>query len=198
MRVLFSILLFTISGFSLSAQFSQSNAVYLSTEANVGNYFGIDINLNYVIRENFSIRAGYMGNIRKPKSQPADYSSGFIGVFALGLANPWDALETFQLSAGKVLILNSKRTIRSNLSIGLGYSIVREATNWRKLEDHYLDENYHWDYQRSHVVSLVINPKFEFPVSQVYGLTVSPMVVINSKSTYFGIGLGQMLGLLRS
>lgn len=135
MRGLFIILTCTFSALSLSAQFSHHNAIYLSTEPNVGNYFGSDINLKYVLNESLSLRAGYNGNIRKLRSQPPDYSSGLAGLFAFELSNPWDGFETIQFSVGKIINLEKNRMIRMNMSIGLGYSNIRNVTNWKKRKD---------------------------------------------------------------
>lgn len=79
------ILLFLIKVTIVNAQFKEKNALYTSGEINIGNYVGIDINLNYVYKNNYSFKIGYTGNIRKPKSQPEDYSSGLTGVVLLEL-----------------------------------------------------------------------------------------------------------------
>ena len=44
---------------------------------------------------------------------------------------------------------------------------------------------------------MILNPKIEFPFSRFYGLTLSPLFQINKDRTYIGIGVGQMIGLLR-
>ncbi|HSP84008.1 MAG TPA: hypothetical protein VLN72_09800, partial [Gillisia sp.] len=61
----------------------------------------------------------------------------------------------------------------------------------------FLDENYSYEYHKYHTVSLIINPKIEFPITRIYGLTLSPMILINKDRTYMGIGVGHMIGLLR-
>ena len=62
----------------------------------------------------------------------------------------------------------------------------------------FLTENYTWIYNKYNTVNLIINPKIEFPFTRYFGLTISPMLQINKDRTYFGIGIGQMIGLLRS
>lgn len=188
-----------ITGINLArAQEEQKHSFYFSEELGYGNYLGIDLNINYLYLEKYSFKMGYSGNLRQPKSQPYNYSPGFFGVLFMGLANPFDQLENYQLAAGRIYDLNKKGTIRMNLSLGIGYTTIREPGNWQSTGSHLLQENYTWDYEKYHTLSLIINPKIEFPLSRFYGLTVSPMVQLSKDRIYFGIGLGQIIGLLRS
>ena len=171
--------------------------MYTSGELNFGNYIGIDLNLNYVYKEKYSFKIGYTGNIRKPKSQPDDYSSGLIGILLFGAANPYDQLENYQIGVGKIYKLNPSGTIRVNISLGLGYTIINEPENWIKITNGFLAENYIWNYNKYQTFSLLLYPKIEFPLSRFYGLTLSPLLQINKDRTYIGMGIGHMIGLLR-
>jgi len=197
MKQLIVILLFTNSYYTVHAQFTNNNAIYSTGELNIGNYVGVDLSLNYVYKETYSFKFAYSGNIRKPKSRPQDYTSGLTGLFLFGLANPHDQLENYQLAVGKIYRLNVKGTIRANISAGIGYTIIREPKNWQQIDGSSLGENYTWEYDNYNTVSLILNPKIEFPFSRYYGLTISPMLQINKDRTYLGIGFGQMIGLLR-
>lgn len=197
MKRIITLLLFFSSIHFVHAQFDENNFIYSTGELNLGNYIGIDLNLNYILKEKYSFKLGYTGNIRSPDSQPKDYSSGLSGVLFYGLANPYDQFQNYQIGFGKVYNMNESGTIRANLSFGLGYAIMREPGNWKKLDSGFIVENYSWDYKKHNTVSLILNPKIEFPFTRFYGLTLSPMVQINKDRTYFGIGIGQMTGLLR-
>lgn len=185
-----------------SAQFAEKHAIYFSGEVGGGNYFNIDLDLNYVFKENYSLQIGLTGNFRKAVSKPDDYFGGLIKtVFFLGLAGPKDQMETYHISLGKIVNLNKSRTIRANLLFGVGHTTITEPENWKKVEGGIIDEmvtdNYTWDYEKRNGVSFIINPKIEFPVTRYWGLTVSPMVQINKDRTYYGIGVGKMIGLLK-
>ncbi|QCE40978.1 hypothetical protein [Psychroserpens sp. NJDZ02] len=184
---------------SAKSQFFKNNVIYTTGELNLGNYIGVDLNLNYVTDHNYSLKIGYTGNIRKPKSQPENYSSGVSGVFALGFNDPYDQIENYQIGIGKIYNLNPSGTIRANVSLGLGYTIVTTPQNWQENNDRFFTKNYTWDYNKQNTVSLVINPKIEFPLTRFYGLTLSPMIILNKHSSYFGIGIGivHMIGALR-
>ncbi len=197
------ILLFFFVGANIAnAQFAENNAIYLSGEIGGGNYFNSDLNLNYVYKENFSFKLGYSQNLRKAVSRPDDYFSGLVkSVFMFGFANPKDQLETYNICFGKIVNLNKSRNIRANFMFGAGYTTITEPENWKKVEGNIIDglitDNYTWDEGKHHGISFIINPKIEFPLTRFWGLTVSPMIQINKDRTYFGIGIGSMLGLLR-
>ena len=114
------------------------------------------------------------------------------------LDSPYDQFENYQIGLGKIYDLNENGTIRINLSIGIGYTTIREPENWQTNYNVLLSDNYTWNYKKRNTVSLIINPKIEFPFTKFYGLTISPMVQLNTDRIYYGIGIGQMIGLLKT
>ena len=106
-------------------------------------------------------------------------------------------MQNFQASFGRVFYLNEKQTVRANISIGLGYTIITEPESWKKISPAFFVGNYNYEYKSHSAVSLIVNPKFEFPLTRFYGLTLSPMLQINKDRAYYGIGIGQMLGRLK-
>lgn len=85
-----------------------------------------------------------------------------------------------------------------NLSLGLAYTILQEPENSKGTGDNFLFPTYSYTYNELYTASMLINPKIEFPFTRIYGLTISPMVQLNPIRTYYGIGIGQMIGLVRS
>ena len=202
MKKVLLLLVFVLLVNMASAQSQKNkNAFYATGAFNLGNYYGVDINLNYVLKDKYTFKVGYTGNLRVAKSKPEDYLGGLEGVFLLlGTKDPFDQIINYRFDIGRIYKLNESGTIRLNASIGLGYATVREPANWKKrstLASGFLDRNYSWKYQDNHSFSLIINPKIEFPITDVWGITISPMVQINKYRTYFGIGVGTMLGFLK-
>ena len=181
-----------------NAQFAKNNALYATGELNMGNYYGTDLNLNYVLNEKYSFILGYTGNLRKPKTLPEDFSTGVTGILVWGLNHPMDNFENYGASVGRIYKLNQSGTIRVNLSLGIGYSILTEPENWEKINNNFvhLQKNYSYDNVEHKAVSLIVNPKIEFPITRFFGFTISPMLQINKERTYFGIGIGTMIGLM--
>lgn len=184
----------------ITAQDNEENSYYVSTELNLGNYYGLDVNYNYVFQNKYSLQLGFTGNVRKPVTQPENYTSGLNGFFSAGIDTPHDHLLTYKINFGRMYNLNEKGTIRANLLLGVGYSIIKEPENWQYVPSGtiiILSENYTYSYRKYSTMSLIINPKIEFPVTKHFGLSLSPMAQINKDRTYFGIGLGTMIGKLR-
>jgi hypothetical protein len=194
--LLLFLLIFSLN--TVKAQFSKDHAIYYSDGLNIGNYVGLDFNLNYVYKEKYSVKLGYIYNTRKPKSQPDDYSSGLANALLFGATNPHDKMKNYQLALGKIYKLNESGSIRINLSIGLGYTLINEPEDRQKIESGFVAENYTWNYEKQNTFSLIINLKVEFPFTTIYGLSISPIVQLNKHRSYFGIGVGQMIGVLRS
>ena len=114
-------------------------------------------------------------------------------------AGPRDYFNSFQIgfgklyNIGKIENLDENGIVRANISFGLGITTLKERVNWRLNNNSY----YISDGKRYSTISLIINPKIEFPFKKFLGLTISPMIQINKYRTYFGIGIGQMIGLVR-
>ena len=144
-----------------NAQFAKNNALYATGELNMGNYYGTDLNLNYVLNEKYSFKLGYTGNLRKPKTLPEDFSTGVTGILVWGLNHPMDNFENYGASVGRIYKLNQSGTIRVNLSLGIGYSILTEPENWEKINNNFvhLQKNYSYDNVEHKAVSLIVNPK---------------------------------------
>lgn len=181
------------------AQNDAKHLFYLSGELNLGNYVGLDFGLNYVLNETYAFKLGFTGNIREPVSEPEDYLSGLVSVLSFGTTNPYDHFLTTRADFGRMINLNQKKTIRLNLAVGLGYTIIKEPINWqlRVFEGISFDSNYTFDYNSYGTLSLIINPKIEFPISHIFGFSISPMLQINKDRTYIGIGIGSIVGKLK-
>ncbi|WP_289054351.1 hypothetical protein [Carboxylicivirga marina] len=175
-----------------------SHKIYLTGELNAGSYFGVNLNLNYLINEKYTFQFGYYEYWRETKSKPGDYSQGLTGIFSMGFYDIYDEMHIYQLLIGKISELNKSGTIRLNVSGGVGYTVIKEPTNWRKIESFInISENYTYDYEKHGTVSFAFNPKIEFPISHHFGFSLSPMLQINPERIYAGFGFGVMVGLLR-
>lgn len=192
------LVLFSVS--FVKAQDNTEEYYYLTSELNLGNYYGVDLNLNYIIQNKYALKVGVSANIRDPKSQPDNYSSGLSGIINIFGNRPYDHFTNYKIEVGRLYSLNKKGTIRANLALGLGYTILKEPENWQYIESNSwinFAENYSYSYRKHSTISLVITPKIEFPISKYFGFTLSPQLQINKDRTYVGIGIGTMLGKLK-
>ena len=183
---------------SVQAQSSEDNALYLSGEFQVGNYFGLEGGINYIHRGRTSFKLAYSGLIREPRSQPEDFNAGLIGASLLGLADPFDELGQLQLTIGRIYPLNISGSLRLNFNVGIGITSIREPSDWQRIQSGGFGTNYEWDYNQYKTLSLIINPKLEIPFTNIVGISVSPILQINKDRVYIGIGIGSIIGALRS
>ena len=229
MRQIISLFMLFLCINMASAQSEEKkHAFYVTGDLNLGNYFGGDLNLNYVLKEKYTFKIGYTANMRTAKSRPEDFQGSafsalsilplydlevpFSTLFLLAGTGPYDHIENYRFDVGRIYKLNKRGTVRINAAVGLGYATVTEPVNWKKEKGNWVNnplllpliffsglfyENYSWDYKEKSSISLIINPKIEFAFTRIGGLTISPMVQVNRYRTYFGIGMGMMLGVLR-
>lgn len=181
----------------IHAQSPETNQIYFTGAITAGNYYGIDIHANYLLKGKYAFKAGYSGHLRAPEAAPYDYSSGLIGALSFGFNIPYDKLGNYHVMAGRIYNFNRKGTIRVNLSVGVGLVAIKEPTNWQRADRGMIFKNYTYDYNKYHTMGFIVNPKIEFPFTRYYGLTISPMLQVNKDGRYIGIGIGQMLGTLR-
>jgi len=150
---------FSLSIQFMNAQYKESTKFYVSTELNIGNYSGLELDVNFVTKKQNTVKIGFLNLLRGTQDDEFHF----------------DLYQSFQICFGKMYELNPKETLRANISIGLGSTLVNA--------------------ERS--VSLIINPKIEFPFTRFFGLTFSPMLQLNKYSSYYGIGIGCVIGALR-
>jgi hypothetical protein len=91
------IAIFSIQFINAQNNEKEGNTYYLSSEINLGNYYGLDFNFNYIFKNKYSLKLGFSGNIREPKTQPIDYSAGLNGLFSLGTENPYDYFLNYKV-----------------------------------------------------------------------------------------------------
>ena len=192
--VFFGILLFA----NTQNSYAQKRILtYLSTEVDLGNYIGVSMNLNYTLKGSYSFKVGVVGNIRSARNEPADYALGLITIATFGLGRPMETVGSVNVAAGKIYYLNQAESIRLNAAVGIGFTEIQTIENWQKNPNSFLGENYTYDKVKKNTVSLIINPKVELTLGKVFGFSVSPMAVLNSKSNYYGVGLGYIIGRVK-
>ena len=175
MRFISILIVLIIIHFSAQAQEEHDYELFASTEFTIGNYYGLDLGLNFAIDNSYAFRLAYSGHVRRAKARPNDYEPGALNWLALGLLDPHDHIHNYQLVAGKLIPFKSNDEIRLNLSGGFGYTIISEPVNWELSLNGGLAGNYSFEYEKKPGVSLIVNPKIEFLFDGLAGLTVSTM-----------------------
>lgn len=204
----FSILVFIFFAGLLDTARAQTKAMtglYGSGHIAVGNYRGLDLNLNYIYKDKYAFQIGVSYNHRRAESMPSNYRAGLV-LFDLPFFynGPIDVFSNIQFTGGKIFQLRENPYVRITLAAGLALTTLGGPQNWRKSTggggfggDFGLRASHRYDYHSYQTLSIVINPKIEFPFSRFYGLSVSPQLVVNKDRTLVSIGVGHMIGFLR-
>lgn len=187
---------FLFLGFVVNAQENQqkkSNNLYLSDSFDIGgDFLGIGLDLNFIYHEETSFTLGVFGNLSLTKNYPSDIdnsdSFGFSGI---------DGSGHFYVMVGKMMKVNNFSRIRFNLSAGLARSLGDVHENFVRGQK--TDDGYYYDYDLNsyQTVSLILNPKIEFPLFSLIGIQISPKIILNKHRSFYGVGFGIMLGKLR-
>ena len=159
----------------------QSNLglVYVTGAIEVGNYIGLNADLNYIYKENISFSLGRMGNWYTDENYPEDEPSS--GCF---LCDIGDSSNVY-LTVGKIIKIKDIYNLRFNLAGGLAISKYYDSESYEKATSKNGVESH---------VGLVINPKMEVLFSRWIGVQISPKVILNTRQSFYGLGLGLMLG----
>ena len=97
---------------------------------------------------------------------------------------PDENLENFHLMIGRVFKLSPKNNIRVVIQGGPGVSAIREPVFTTINNNETVFSDYHIGFRKRQQVSLILNPKIEFPVTCVLGFSVGPMLIVNDERTF--------------
>jgi hypothetical protein len=198
MRIRYSLLILIVFS-SLTAAFSQDNFVeriYISSEFQLGTHFGLNGNFVYRLNNQYSLQAGVLLVHKRAAQRPDDYLSGLFEHLTLGSTGAFDSLTSYYLQLGRYIPLGRSDKIRLNLSAGLALTTINTSVNFVRRDTFLFSTNYTWDNVDSNTMSIILNPRVEFLLTEYFGLQVSPLAVINNQSSYYGLGIGFVVGNL--
>lgn len=199
-KILFLFVVFSFLFQTGNSQFLKNDYFFISGELGVGNYFGADLNLNIVFKQNISLSTGYSSYVRSAKTKPDDYYVGDLAVLMFyTIPGPKDKITSYQIFVGKVLNFKTKKKIRLNPSVGIGYSEISYPTQWEYKPTSSLSSNYTYKQKSTRDFSLIIKPKFEILLTRLFGFSVSPTFILGNKdNVYLGINAGIIFGKMRN
>jgi len=184
-----------------NAQILKKNSFYLDAGATVGNYIGGDLSTNYIYNQKISFQLSYSHFERKDPSRPDDFTGGLSSIASLGKSTPKDKLKSFSILGGYILPYKGSDKGRWNLRAGLAYSEYKEAFDYHiingSVEEEFLIGNYSYKNRYSEMVSLVLKPELEIAFSKYVGMGLAAFIVLNEKTTVFGLGINLKLGAVK-
>ncbi|WP_321376259.1 hypothetical protein [uncultured Draconibacterium sp.] len=171
----------------------QKHHLYSTGEYIVGQQQAGNIGLNYTLNNKYTLNIGYSATFKTPVSPSPEFLKSVTNLTPASSYEPFENAENLYMMVGRILDINRSRSIRIIFQGGPGIASFRQPEfNLTKSGD-----QYNFETIVSKKLSLVLNPKIEMPLCCNFGCSVGPMVVINSKQTYIGAGIGLMYGLIK-
>lgn len=116
--------------------------------------------------------------------------------------------EKYSFQAGYSLYVRRARSqpedynsgVAKIFTFGISEYILDEMDNFQILvgKIYKLDESGKIRLNLAGGISYIVSPKVEFPLTRIFGISISPELLINKDRAFIGIGVGSMIGLLRN
>lgn len=196
--ILLSTCVFFIS--TAQAQWSQEwqtkeneHLLYANGDLMVGNNSGGNLGLSFVYKSKFSVEVGYSAGSNQINSQIPVLKSA-IKSNAESLLNPNEMMENFNIMFGRHFNLNSRETIRFILQGGPGMSMMM---NWlNEQPDTKLGSFPKNELIRTKDFSFALSSKFEFPITELFGFSAGPTLILNHEKRYMSFSVGFIYGII--
>ena len=194
---LFSVCLFMIN--TATAQWSNEwlkstsnkHLLYTNGSIMVGNSSGGNLGLSFVYNSKYSVEVGYSAISSQLSSQIPILKSAIKSNNA-DITLPSQLMENFNIMAGRHINLNSKETIRFILQGGPGMSVMMEWINPEDNSSNYVQSKL----KKSNEFSFMINSKFEFPITDLFGFYAGPTLILNQEKSYLTFTVGFIYGVI--
>lgn len=160
--------------------------LYTHGDLMVGNFNGGDIGVSFVFDNKISMQFGFSAISNQPSSNPANYlKKGKES----DLSTPASIrnTENFHFMLGRVFTLNTKRVVRFVAQGGPGlFSSMENSSGQLELDN------------KKQSVSLMLNTKIEFPLTNSIGISAGPTYIFSKESSFLGCSIGFLYGIIKS
>ena len=174
---------------------AEKHFLYGTGNVMLGNYNGGDVGINYIYNSKYSVNFGFSVSSKSASNQLTE-SLKSAKTNSIDLKVPDEHLENFHLMIGRVFDLSPKNNIRVVIQGGPGVSAIREPVFTTINNNETVFSNYQIGFRKRQQVSLILNPKIEFPITSVLGFSIGPMLIVNDERTFFGVSIGVLYGII--
>jgi hypothetical protein len=159
----------------------------------VGNSSGGNLGMTFVYDARYSVEVGYSATSNQFNMPVSALKSG-SNSNSNDAITPTLMMENFNIMAGRHFNMNSKETIRFVLQGGPGMSVMMEWIDRQPVNN-----------SKSFVISglvktkdisLMVNSKFEFPVTDLLGFSAGPTLIMNHDKRFLTFNIGFMYGII--
>ncbi len=173
--------------------YAKKHFLYGTGDVMLGNYKGGDIAMTYIYNSRYSVNFGFSVSGKNVSNQFTESLKSANINSTDNFKVPQENLENFHLMVGRVIKLSAKKNTRLIIQAGPGVSTIREPV-FKESKNGF--SNSQIGFQRRQQVSLIINPKIEFPITYILGFSVGPMFIVNDERFFFGASVGFLYGII--
>ncbi len=174
---------------------AEKHFLYGTGDVMLGNYNGGNIGMNYIYNSKYSVNFGFSVSSKSATNQLAE-SLKSAETNSIDIKVPEEHLENFHLMIGRVFDLSPNNNIRVVIQGGPGVSAIREQVFTTINSNGTAFSNNQIGFRKRQQVSLIINPKIEFPVTSILGFSIGPMLIVNDERTFLGVSIGFLYGII--
>jgi len=167
--------------------------LYTNGDLMVGNSSGGNLGMSFVYNAKYSLEVGYSATSNQ-------FNTPLTGLKSASKSNsadvipPGQLMENFNLMIGRHFNMNSEGTIRFVLQGGPGMSVMME---WVELQaGNGLNSIVKSKLVKENDFSLMINSKFEFPITSLLGFSAGPSLIVNREKSFLSFSVGFMYGII--
>ncbi len=187
---------------SLSAQWSYKwlnhykakHLLYTQGDMMVGSNSGGNLGLNFVYNNKYSVQVGYSATTNEFGSSVAGVLKSAHNVNPAELSRESNMTENYHVMVGRHFDVNSKGTIRFVLQGGPGMSVSMVPSQQSEVSNQ--DINSTGNADKTNEFSVILNSKFEIPISKTFGFSAGPTFIANQDRRFVTFGIGFMYGIL--
>lgn len=195
---LFSIFAFLIN--TSQAQWSQEwlskdneHLLYANGDLMVGNNSGGNLGFCFVFKSKYSFEVGYSAGANQINSKLPLLKSGSKSN-AENQIIPAEMMQNFNIMFGRQINLNPKESIRFVLQGGPGISMMMKWMNEQQSNGpiNFVKN----ELQSTKDLSFMINSRFEFPITDLFGFSLGPTLIFNHEKSYLSFSVGFIYGVI--
>ena len=192
----FCLLIITASQAQWSNQWNtkeNEHLLYANGDLMLGNNSGGNLGLSFVYKSKLSVEVGYSAGSSQIDNQiPILKSATKSNEENIPATN--EMMENFNIMLGRHFNLNSKETVRFVLQGGPGMSKMMNLMNGQPSDN--LNDNSKNELTRTKDFSFIVGSKFEFPITDLFGFSAGPTLILNHEKRYMSFNVGFIYGII--
>ena len=166
--------------------------LYANGDLMVGNNSGCNLGVSFVYNSKYSVEVGYSAGSNQFVNQVPVLKSGNRSSEE-NFINPNEMMENYNIMVGRHFNLNSKETIRCIIQGGSGISVMIDQLTKQPESNSGFEKK---ELLKNRDVSFMINSKLEFPITDLFGFSVGPTLIMNHEKRYLSLSVGFIYGVI--